>query len=155
MSESQSKSIIDSVSQSVSKKQFAEKILNIVENDLVEACDADGYAETTIIVRGNVEKVLQMMDELFKEWNKDSAYHTHISLTADVYQVPDAKKIWIELTRPNESNFENIFEDDESEETFCYVLDEDDLPIRPRKSKAEEKKKEAEYVKKIKELENT
>lgn len=137
----------------VSSNALVDKIVEEIE-DAKEDCDNDGYANLSLIIKGNKDQIISLMEECFETWNKSNeVYLVGFDGAKEVAGVKDAYEYRFELTRETAENdcWDNDFE---LSTTDCIgeILQQSDLPLeRPimpmgmmkrstKKQKNEEKK---------------
>ena len=119
---------------SVTPDGLVNKIIEEIES-AVDDCDSDGYAELKLIIKGDKEEIVKIMEDCFEEWNNNnSVYTVSFERASEIYGVKDAYAYHFELSR--EKGDDDCWDNDFNL-TIAYfvgeILQECDLPVEPEK----------------------
>ena len=143
----------EKTAEKVSSSSLVDKIVFQIE-DAKDDCDHDGYAIMSLVIKGNKEQIVKIIEDCFQTWNDNNQVYTvSFERASEVFGPKDTYMYHFELSRDvgDDDSWDNDFE---LSTTDCIgeILQEGDLPfeepIKPaglykrstKKQKNEEKK---------------
>jgi len=122
----------------LTKDALADYIGDGVSNLKSEIDDDTGAADCEFVIRAtDMDKVVEDINDMIYEWNQNNElYLLHLYSIRDVYGIPDAKRITLQLAKVigEDDAWENYFHFD-TKQAFCQILDPNSLPKPPRVKK--------------------
>lgn len=117
----------------MSKTALVDKLIEEIE-DAKEDCDANGYALFDLYLRGDKNKIMDFINNVFDDWNRSNEiYEINIEscATQPSYGTTDVWAFNFELSKPDDNDeWNNDCDDDD--DTFCELVDESELPSLPK-----------------------
>ena len=114
----------------VSPDTLVNKIVEEIE-DAKEDCDHDGYAIMKLIIKGNKDEIVKIIEDCFESWNEsNSIYTVSFERASEVYGVENAYAYHFELSR--ELGDDDCWDNDFNLPMAYHIgeiLQECDLPV--------------------------